>query len=238
MDQRKFFPAIIVWLTALGFVFPSLASVKENISLAATNYLCMIHYLNWGERGHAIGGKLESILEYIVERENVYRNIHIIGYSFGSIVAIDNLFPSGRKPIERFKRIDTLITIGCPFDLVRTYWPDYFKGRQSLSPDKPKWLNVYSPIDILSSNFADGGNNQKVDEAEQQDIGVEVEDQMRKPENVIFSQGPFQTLGVIDMLRLMGFKAHTMYWGEEFKGEITCFHDIVKKMYQGTPVLK
>lgn len=236
-EQRKYFPLIIILLTALGFLLPPKADIKEKISLAATNYLCLLHYLNWGERSHAIGGKLESLLEYLVERDKEYKKIHIIGYSFGSIVAIDNLFPSGRRPIDRFNRIDTLVTIGCPFDIIRTYWTDYFNERQSLMPNTPKWINVYSPIDILSSNFANGGNDQKVDNGQQQDIGVDVDGQIRKPESIIFSQGPYRSLGVIDILTLTGFRAHSMYWGEEFKGEISCFHDIVKKMYQDTPFL-
>ncbi|HYG08908.1 MAG TPA: hypothetical protein VD835_02930, partial [Pyrinomonadaceae bacterium] len=228
---------IIVLVTALGFVLPPKVKVKEKISLAATNYLCLIHYLNWGERSHAIGGKLESLLEYLVEREQGYKKIHIIGYSFGSIVALDNLFAQGAKPIERFNRIDTLVTIGCPFDIIRTYWPEYFKGRYSLTPNTPKWINVYSPIDILSSNFADCGNEQWVNDAQHQDVGIEVEGQIRKPENLIFSQGSYQGLGVVDILTLAGFKAHSLYWGEEVKGEITCFHGIVKKMYQDTSIL-
>lgn len=235
--SRNYFPPIIVLLTALGFALPAKAKVKEKISIAATNYLCLINYLKSGDRSHAIGGKLEALLEHLVEREKGYRRIHIIGYSFGSIVALDSLFASGRKPIDRFSRVDTLVTIGCPFDIIRTYWPGYFKERQSTTPNTLKWINVYSPIDILSSNFADGGNDQIVDEGKNQGIGVVVDGQVRKPESVIFSQGASQSLGVVDILTLAGFKAHSLYWGEEITGEITCFHDIVKKMYRDTPIL-
>ena len=236
--QKERFPAIIVLLTALGFVLPPQAQIKEKISLAATNYLCLIHYLNWGERSHAIGGKLESLIEYIVEKDQSYQRIHIIGYSFGSIVAVDNLFTAGRKPIGRFRKINTLVTIGCPFDIIRTYWPDYFTGRQSATSKTFKWINVYSPLDILSSNFADVGNAERVDEARNERIGVEVDGQILKPECISFSEGPSQGLGIIDILTLTGFRAHSLYWGEEVKGEITCFHDVVKNMYQGTSTLK
>jgi hypothetical protein len=235
--QKDRFPAIIVLLTALGFVLPPQAQIKEKVSLAATNYLCLIHYLNWGERSHAIGGKLESLLEHLLEREQGYHRIHVIGYSFGSIVAIDNLFTAGRKPIERFQKIATLVTIGCPFDIIRTYWPSYFTGRQSATTETMKWINVYSPIDILSSNFADVGNAERVDQTQSEGIGVEVDGQIRKPESVSFSQGSYQGLGIIDVLTLTGFRAHSLYWGEDVQGEITCFHDVVKKIYQGTPVL-
>jgi len=235
--QRSLFPPIIVLLTAVGFVVPPKAQLKERISLAATNYLCLIHYLNWGERSHAIGGKLEALIEHLVERDQVYKKIHIIGYSFGSIVAVDNLFGLGRKPIDRFERIDTLVTIGCPFDIIRTYWPAYFTGRQSGGSAELKWINVYSPIDILSSNFADAGNESRVDESKNEGVGIEVGDKIYKPESIRFSQGSSQVLGLLDILTLTGFKAHTLYWGEEVKGEITCFHTIVEEMYKGTPVL-
>lgn len=230
-------PPLIVLMTALGFVLPSQAKLKENISLAATNYLCLIHYLNWGESSHAIGGKLESLLEFIVEREPGYRKIHIVGYSFGSIVAIDNLFPVDRKPIDRFQRIDTLVTIGCPFDMIRTYWPSYFDERQSVAADAPKWINVYSPIDVLSSNFADGGNEQSEEQTKHEGIGLMIAGQIRKPENLKFAQRKNKSLGLLGFLTLAGFKAHSHYWGETAKGEVTCFHDVVKKMYHGTPVL-
>lgn len=230
------YSSIVVLMTALGFVLPQKSQIKERISLAATNYLCLIHYLNWGERNHAIGGKLESLMEFVSESDNEYRKIHIVAYSFGSIVALDNLFTWSRKPIDRFSTIDTLVTIGCPFDIIRAYWPNYFKERQSLAPNSPKWINVYSPIDILSSNFADVGNEKTA--SEQQEIGVEVQGSVvHKPENISFCQGSCQGLGLRDILTLTGFRAHAMYWGEEFKGEITCFHDIVKKMYGGTSVL-
>ena len=236
--SKHVFTALIVLLTAIGFVVPPKAKLKENISVAATNYLCLIHYLNWGERSHAIGGKLESLLEFVVEREPRYERIHIVGYSFGSVVAIDNLFTVGRKPIDRFRRINTLVTIGCPFDMIRTYWPGYFEDRQSVSADAPSWLNVYSPIDVLSSNFADGGNEQPVQASwSENDVGVQVDGQLRKPDCIMFSQGSYQGLGVIDILTLTGFKAHSLYWGETVRGEITCFHDVVKRMYHDTPVL-
>ena len=229
--------ALIVLMAGLGFVLPTKARVKENISIAATNYLCLIHYLRWGESSHAIGGKLESLLEFIVERKPRYRRIHIVGYSFGSIVAMDNLFPMGREPIDRFKRIDTLVTIGCPFDIIRTYWPGYFNGRQSVSGDAMKWINVYSPIDVLSSNFANGGNDQPFEQARTEGIGVKVDGQILKPESIEFSERSHKSLGVIDILMLAGFKAHGHYWGQSPKGEISCFHHVVKSMYKGTPVL-
>jgi len=235
--SNRDFQALVVLMAGLGFVLPTKARLKENISIAATNYLCLIHYLRWGESSHAIGGKLESLLEFIVERKPRYQRIHIIGYSFGSIVAMDNLFPMGRPPIDRFKRIDTLITIGCPFDIIRTYWPSYFNERQSVSGDAMKWINVYSPIDVLSSNFADGGNDQPFEQARTEGIGVKVDGQILKPESIEFSERSHKSLGVIDILRLAGFKAHSHYWGESPKGEITCFHHVVKSMYKDTPVL-
>ena len=122
--------------------------------------------------------------------------------------------------------------------MIRTYWPGYFEDRQSVSADAPSWLNVYSPIDVLSSNFADGGNEQPAQASwSENDVGVQVDGQLRKPDCIMFSQGSYQGLGVIDILTLTGFKAHSLYWGETVRGEITCFHDVVKRMYHDTPVL-
>ena len=49
----------------------------------------------------------------------------------------------------------TIATIGCPFDLVRMLVPAYPAGRRKGTDGDPHWVNVYTPTDLLASNFAD-----------------------------------------------------------------------------------
>ena len=60
--------------------------------------------------------------------------------------------------------VKNLVTIGCPFDMVRTYWPNYFINRQRQSNAPVQWINIYAPLDVFGSNFRD---DDKTDDAEQ-----------------------------------------------------------------------
>lgn len=61
----------------------------------------------------------------------------------GSILAFNAVFPAGAvDPEGPIREVETLVTIGSPFDAVRLVKPRYFKGRSWL-PDHPaRWLNV------------------------------------------------------------------------------------------------
>ena len=118
----------MIVLTGLGAFRPQ---VRAALTAGAVNYLAQVHYIRLGDRQDAVVGRLTRVLEEVAERGG-YRRIHLLGYSFGSVVAIDALFPPERRPTPRFSRIDTLVTIGCPFDLLRSPWPDYFNKRATL----------------------------------------------------------------------------------------------------------
>lgn len=116
----------------------------------------VVDYLDHGEdNGSELRGHLAALLEYLAESEERPATIDVVGYSFGSIVAIDALFPCVQEPPPRLSTIDRLITIACPYDFVRSYWPDYFTRRFSRAGAPPDWVNFYAPSDVLASNFRD-----------------------------------------------------------------------------------
>lgn len=235
-----FAPYMVVILAAFGLVLPDF---KRQLSKAAVGYLCMIYYLSLGERRNAILGQLTALLEHVAEKEGTpYRNIHIVAFSFGTIVALDGLFPTGRLPEERFKKINGLVTIGCPYDLVRTFWDEYFSDRKAL-PDVPgTWLNVFSPVDVLASNFRDDDHvNKKPD----QGIRVKREEAPEQPpRNLVPENIPYleainpKTLQWLDRVLLIGLRAHSMYWGREFESEANCFNQVIARLYRGDDALK
>jgi hypothetical protein len=231
---------VVVFLAAFGLVLPN---IKLQLSTAAVQYLCMLNYLNVGERRNAILGQLTALLEHIAEKESTpYRNIHIIAFSFGTIVALDALFPTGRIPEERFKKIEGLVTIGCPFDLVRTFWDEYFSDRKAL-PDVPgMWLNVFSPVDVLGSNFRDDDHvNKKPDQGirVKRDEAPEQPPRNLVPENIPYLEAinP-KTLQWLDWALLIGLRAHSMYWGKEYESESNCFNQVIARLYQGDDALR
>lgn len=163
----------VIWLTAIGLL--TKFDVKAWIEQTGIEVVAADKYLSVDERRGSLQGQFAALLNHLAEKDDVkYDTIHVIGYSFGSIVALDALFPHN-KPGPRFDRIDTLVTIGCPFDFIRTYWPDYFKGRKRREGTPRRWINIYARADVLGSNFRDeqthslmnifgGGQSKSVDE--------------------------------------------------------------------------
>lgn len=81
--------------------------------------------------------------------------IHVLGYSFGGIVALDVLCPGeGSATSQRLSRVRSPVTVGCPADFVRLYYPEYFRGRRQMV-EVATWTNLFIPADVLGSNFID-----------------------------------------------------------------------------------
>ena len=68
-------------------------SFKEVVSTIATEFVCAINYLRMANQKPAILGQAAALLEHIAERGDNYRSVHIVAFSFGTIVSLDLLFP-------------------------------------------------------------------------------------------------------------------------------------------------
>lgn len=239
---RPYIRNAIVVFAAMGVVFPA-AAAKAHCSAAAATYLCALHYIRLGERRNELVAQMEALLERTAELEGVqYDRTHLLAYSFGTILAIDALFRlDPEPPPSRFRRIQTLITIGCPFDLIRTYWPSYFTRRTALPPDQDqpsppaRWVNIYSPLDVLGSNFRDGDADKPAE------AGVELigagEQRVRMPHNnVAYGSGPV-SVRLWDWITLIGFRVHGLYWNREDEPSTDCFSHVVEALYKGERAL-
>jgi hypothetical protein len=144
---------IVLAMTAGGLL--SRWSLKDMVQRTATLCACTAHYLSFGEHRNAILGHLARLLDSIRSRKDVeYAAVHLAGYSFGSVVALDALFqdsPANRK----FDGLVSVTTVGCPADFIRTFHRDSFVDRYP-PPAQVQWVNVYSPADVLASNFVTG----------------------------------------------------------------------------------
>jgi hypothetical protein len=219
---------IVILVAAVQALWPKL---RETLLKGALTYTCVIEYITYGERRDVIAGHFLDLLEHIAEKDK-YRQIHVIAYSFGSIVAIDALFPANQKASDRYSLIQTLSTIGCPFDLVRMFWATYFESRYG-KPDWPRqWLNVYSPLDALASDFYD--HDKKGDTEKGLKL---VEGGERMPKNLVYRSGSVQ-FSPLAALALQGIRAHADYWESEYESEVSCFTDIVQTLYAGDAVLQ
>jgi hypothetical protein len=226
--KLTFSQIIIIITAAIGVIYPNW---QESITNAAVLYMSVIDYLGMGSRHKALGGQLLTLLDHIATKK--YEHIHIVAYSFGSIIVLDNLFPLRQTPVERVHSIHTLATIGCPFDMIQVFWPDYFSQRNVISKVPKSWINLYSPIDVLSSNFR---KDQKQDEPDVEyalQSVIDTEIKLIPQKNVVFAMGrPKDKLSFFEILVLVGLEAHTSYWESEYEAEKTVFLPIIEEIYK------
>ena len=169
-------------IAVLGaFLLAVWPNLQKQLSRVAVLYLCAVRYLGAGDGRPALVGDITNILAHVLRKQDGegkdswYRRVDVIAYSFGSVITLDALFPFADQSSVPCRHVHTLFTVGCPFDIIRTYWADYFDDRHPGEMPKTRWLNVYSPKDILGSNFR---NDDKPGQPEKK-IGIEC-----KPEHV------------------------------------------------------
>jgi hypothetical protein len=151
--HRDTLQAAVVSITVLGLGFRF--NLKDALARTAGTTACVGSYLAYGRGRPEIVGMMARLLEHLrADSEVEYTRLHVVGYSFGSVVAIDCIYQDSEVSAA-FDDILTLTTIGCPADFIRTYWRDYFVSRHTTQCGV-RWLNVYSPDDVLASNFKDG----------------------------------------------------------------------------------
>jgi hypothetical protein len=151
--------AVAIGLTAV--VTWMLAKAKP-IANRATKFAAeILEYAEDERRAESVCKGLTPMLDCILEK-TPDREIHILGYSFGAVVAVDYLFPrSSMWPSKdphthaRARMVRTLSTVGCPLDFIRLYKPDYLAHREPHVRGIP-WLNIFIAADVLGSNFHDG----------------------------------------------------------------------------------
>ena len=197
---------------------------KANIFLTtlASEFVSVHLYLQYSEQKGLILGNLDQLYEYIVNHEDD-PEIHLHAYSFGSIIALDYLYPyKSELAGNTLKRTKGLITIGAPFDFITTYYPKYYKDRGTTIDQKGlQWINVYSIVDVLASNFRNDGL-----------AGEAVYGCTEKgtiPININYEAVNTDTFGFFNYLFLNNLKVHRKYWSETTDGK-SCLEPIYSKM--------
>ncbi len=211
----------------LGRVLPE--AKRTAFADAATAYLSMIEYMNGASGRAEVTSHLQNFLESLHDDGGGYDEVHVIGYSFGAVVALDSLFPSGSsayQPPPVMHCVKTLSTIGCPFDAFSAFWPAHFRGRVAL-PDAPaRWINVNIHSDPLGSAFEGGG------------LGLVSRDTRRPDDSVEGAEwGQVTTVGLSALLFQLGqLRSHSQYWYESSQAR-SCFDPLVSRLLAHHPVL-
>lgn len=196
-----------------------------------------IRYLEGAEGRDALRGQFTALLEHLGQRRADPYDVKVIGYSFGSLVAVDALFPSAPPAEPRYARVSGLATIGCPFDYVRTYWPEYFSDRYVTEDAPSRWLNVCRLGDVFGSNFR----------ADSQPLGAEnsIETRAQPPQpappkvdNRFYPSGDRgDDPSLPATLALVGLQRHTMYWEGPLDATEDAFSLVAADLYRGSPIL-
>lgn len=169
---------------------------------------------------------MRGLLDRLIT-EQPDRPVHLIGYSFGSLVALDLLFPRTREATvdERFlTSIASLTTIGCPVDFLRLYFPDYLDDRRTDMCGLP-WTNIFIAADVFGSNFTD--DDDFSDSADRPAGAVEATVGDCRPTTVRYTD---DRLSLLNILGRAGFRAHDGYWREDRKSN--CLDSVARALVQ------
>src|SRR5262249_19246669 len=124
------------------------------------------------------------------------------------------------------------VTIGCPFDLIRMLNPPYAQGRTAATCDPTRWTNIYQPIDVAASNFADGD-----DATQTASTGLALTDgTVRKPDvNCVWNSQ--SRLTPANFLMLASLSTHGQYWNCSTVAR-SALGLVVDALYADTPALR
>ena len=208
------------------------ANVVRQMSTAAMQAHCLVQYLDHGYRADVFRGRVAALLEQRRRergrgvRPNRRRRllVRVAGRARRAVSGGHRARAALRR--DRQPRDDRLSV------RPRSHLLAGLLRRPATAPRKPaRWVNVYSPLDILGSNFRDARDGK---------IGVELlGGGTVRPENERWAIPGHadDDVSVIEILMLVGLKAHAMYWGFEDEGEDTAFGPVVEKLYRGKPLL-
>ncbi len=237
---------LLLVLTALGLAGGQGREnrVRAFINRASEEMLAFIYYLSFTDRRAEITGLVDARLEQIME-SGAYSRFVVMGYSFGTVVALDAFCPASDARARRLDRVETLVTIASPYDFILTYWPRYFADRQHAPP--PTWLNVYSPVDLLGTCFdkekARAERAQRLSQPKsplakpapdelQNSFGQADQLATGPTQEFAFREGiPDEQLGLFGWIAMQGLGAHSRYWAKGEDGERNCFDLLVPGMF-------
>lgn len=195
-------------------------ALRRYIRLLAGHLREAMRYLGDSSHRNTVTQTLDRAIDGLLDAGCTSR-IHVVGYSFGSLVAVDALLPRagtvGQGNDRIAKVVASLTTIGCPIDAIRVFYPKHFAApRRSRVPDL-RWTNVFVPADVFGSNLAD--------KTDSEPIGPDDVVPMFEGVTITARQHTDQQLGFLTTLEGKGFALHGGYWSEPDRD--SCFTMLV-----------
>ncbi|TAF08828.1 MAG: hypothetical protein EAZ75_10090 [Flavobacteriia bacterium] len=191
------------------------------LTKVAAEFTTIDNYIQYGEQSQIIQGNFDALVEYIVENEE-NPTVHLHTYSFGSIIALDALFPIGTEPCNNIlNNIKLLITVGAPYEFIDSYYPNFYSGRTDKMCQQIEWINVYSTLDAFASNFRKDNKSGKAQ------FGIKGKKEV--PINLNYEIARKEKCNVFSFLTLKHITMHQSYWDDSKSGQ-SCTRLIFNKM--------
>lgn len=191
------------------------------LTKVAAEFTTIDNYIQYGEQSQIIQGNFDALVEYIVENEE-NPNIHLHTYSFGSIIALDALFPIGTEPCTNIlNNIKLLITVGAPYEFIDSYYPNFYSERTDKMSQQIEWINVYSTLDAFASNFRKDNKSGKAQ------FGIKGKKEV--PINLNYEIARREKYNLFSFLTLKHITMHKSYWDDSKSGQ-SCTRLIFNKM--------
>ncbi|MEO4005257.1 hypothetical protein [Flavobacterium sp. CAU 1735] len=218
------FAKIKEWLVPVTtFILLVIPESKTLITSLATEFACVDKYIGNGEQSQLILGNLDLLIEYIAENEPDSK-IHYHCYSFGTIIAMDLLFPIGNIPSTNVRnRSALLITIGTPHEFINAYYPRFYNNRSPIMEASLTWFNVYSVADALATNFRKDMNRGPAE------FGIK--DVLLLPENINYEITSDKKMNIFNFFSMNSIRMHKCYWDTSPNGQ-SCIRLLFQKMKQ------
>lgn len=220
---------IMIAMTTLGI--PAFSKLRNSISLIGSGLLSASAYLRTTDRRGILMHGLSEQAERFRENDR-YRSATLISYSFGSILAIDALFPKEHPPELAFEKIKKLVTIGSAYDFVKATAPQYFKDRHAAPGVPERWINVYAPIDLLGSSFTKNikkPGKAYITVAKIEEVKGQKKNVKQPIENIRYDNG--MRMSFRNALEFYGFTSHGAYWGADDTPDRNVFMFVIPKLY-------
>lgn len=199
-------------VASLGLTFTWAALRKKVLALAETAERLIRFVKNNGQTADTISVQLGQAIDEL--RGNGWKGpLHLLGYSFGSLVLFEAMYPRVNAHLSRkpFETVASLVTVGCPLDLVRLFQPSYQKQRRERE-EKLAWTNVFNEADIFASNLRNGNDHE--DGIAPDPIGTATPNSIRYTD---------ETIGLFQIF--VNGRTHSSYWGSP--NEANCFEQLV-----------
>ena len=208
-------------ITALGLTASWAVLRKRILSMAATIERLVIFVRDHEGVASSIAVQLDQAVDRL--HDSGWKGpIHLLGYSFGSLVVFESMFPreTALRNKESAQAVTSLVTIGCPLDLVRLYVPDYVEGRAARKESVP-WTNVFNAADIFASNFQESDDQGEGSVAPSSSSPSILK--TAAPRSIRYTS---ETIGLFQIF--VSGRTHSGYWGRA--SSTSCFDPLVAEL--------